>query len=59
VVLNRNIAHVLASIEEHALEHVWIDGGNATFAYLITDYVAHLLHHLDRIAPQAQGESTG
>jgi hypothetical protein len=51
-VLNRRIVHLLGALDEHALEHVWIDGGNVTLAFLITDYVAHLRHHLDHIAPE-------
>jgi hypothetical protein len=56
VVLNRRVVHVLEALDAHTLDHVWIDGGNLTLAFLISDYVAHLRHHLDRIAPEGAEE---
>jgi hypothetical protein len=52
--LNRHIVYLLSAVEEHTLEHVWIDGDNATLAFLICDYVAHMRDHLDHIAPQRE-----
>ena len=49
--LNQHILHILSNVDPMTLDHVWIDGDNATFKFLIGDYVAHLRHHLDQIAP--------
>jgi hypothetical protein len=48
---NRYLAHVIANLPADKLETVCRIGTNepVTLSFLATDYVTHLLHHLNQI----------
>jgi hypothetical protein len=47
---NRHLADVMERIAPETLEHIW-DKGDARYdlAFVATDYVVHLQHHVDQI----------
>lgn len=58
-VLNRHILHLLRNLDPTTLTHTWIDGDNATLGFLVSDYVAHLRHHLEQLDPRAAAAAEG
>lgn len=52
---NRHLAHLIRGVDERTLAHtISISGsGPYTLAFLMSDYVEHLKHHLIQIIPDA------
>ena len=49
---NRHLAHVIATLDPAALGHVWkAPDGDHDLAFLARDYLRHLRHHLEQLAP--------
>jgi hypothetical protein len=47
---NRHLAHIMRHADPQAAGHLWQSPeGDVTLAFLMTDYLRHLRHHLDQI----------
>ena len=50
IAYNRHLAHVMRHADPNAAGHLWkAPEGDLTLAFLMTDYLKHLRHHLDQV----------
>jgi hypothetical protein len=50
IAYNRHLAHVMRHADPQAAGNIWKSpDGDVTLAFLMTDYLKHLRHHLDQI----------
>jgi hypothetical protein len=50
IAYNRHLSHIMRHADPQAAEHVWkAPDGDLALAFLMTDYLRHLRHHLDQI----------
>jgi hypothetical protein len=53
---NRHLATVIDALDPSALGHVWHSpDGDVTLAFIATDYVVHIRHHLEQIGIAVDG----
>ena len=50
IAYNRHLAHIIRHADPQAAGHLWKTAeGDLTLAFLMTDYLKHLQHHLDQV----------
>jgi hypothetical protein len=50
LVLNRHFAHAIEHADASCFNHVWLhDNERLTLAFVLTDYIGHLEHHLRKL----------
>lgn len=50
MVLNRHFAHVIQYADQGTFHHTWMfEGDHLTLAFILTDYLGHLEHHLQQL----------
>lgn len=48
--LNLHLAHIMAHVEKTHLSREWtFDEGTVSLGFIMQDYIAHMLHHLERM----------
>lgn len=53
---NRHLAHIIESIAPQSLGNVWkAKDGDLDLAFLVRDYLRHLLHHMEQIEDSGSG----